>query len=132
MDRKLYRLKAKVISILFVLQLVLVSFIDLHAQNYWDDWDDVRIDEIFAKQDLPFGSLDANGTYITHIFLISELDAGSYEVEIESYDYGDLYHIKNTDTYLTFSTYMGYVGYGQEGILVINSYGGGYFYKNPD
>jgi len=40
-----------------------------------------------------------------------------------------MYEIKNTDIYLSFTTYYGYSGYSYEGILEVSAYGNSTFYK---
>lgn len=100
------------------------------AQNYWEEWDSDEINQLYERRDLPSGTLCEEGEEIDYVLIETDLEEGVYEVEITD-DEGDLYYIKGTDYYLTFRGYHGYAGYGEDGILEINSYGGGYFYEEP-
>jgi hypothetical protein len=93
--------------------------------------DEYGIDDIYQKVELEYGTLDESGQSIDFVFTKSSLKAGRYEVTIADGP-GDLYQIKGTDIYLTFTSYYGYAGYGDEGIIEINSYGSGSFYKYDD
>ncbi|MDQ1770220.1 hypothetical protein GQR60_14595 [Labilibaculum sp. A4] len=93
--------------------------------------DEYSIDDIYQKIDLDYGTLDEQGQSIDCIFTKSSLKAGRYEITISDGP-GDLYEINGTDYYLTFTSYYGYAGYGDEGIIEINAYGSGSFYKYDD
>ena len=81
------------------------------------------IDELYQKIELDYGTLDENGDEISFIFVKTVLEEGTYEIEITDGP-GDLYEIKGTNIFIEFTTYYGYAGYGEAGILKINS---GYF-----
>ena len=112
--------------------LLLMCNSEVFAQNYWDNWERESIDSFYGKQELPYGTLNANGNPMLQnvVYVPTTLEKGNYEVSIRD-EAGDIYHISGTNIYLTFSTYFGYAAYGTEGVLVVNNYGGGYFYKNP-
>ncbi len=67
--------------------------------------DSYVIDEIYEKFDLDYGTLDDQGNSIDFIFLISDLETGTYEIELTDGP-GDLYQVKGTDFYLTFNRYF--------------------------
>lgn len=93
--------------------------------------DEYSIDDIYQKINLDYGTLNEQGQSIDFVFTKSSLKAGRYEVSIADGP-GDLYEINGTSYYVTFTSYYGYAGYGDEGILEINSYGSGSFYKYDD
>ncbi|SRR5690554_6254710 len=78
------------------------------------------IDEIYEKIDLEYGTLDEDGNDIDFLFSPSSIKQGSYEIEITDGP-GDLYEIKGTNYFLKFTSYYGYAGYGDEGILIIGA-----------
>src|SRR5690606_23102714 len=89
------------------------------------------LDEVYIKQELDAGTLDQDGNEIDFIFTPHQLNAGKYEISITDGP-GDLYEIKGTDFYITFVGYYGYAGYGDEGLLIINTYGSGKFIRYED
>lgn len=99
----------------------------LYSQSYYD-WESYTINEFYSRIDLEYGTLDQNGYSIDYIYVVTSLEAGTYEIEITDAD-GDMYEIKNTDIYLSFTTYYGYSGYSYEGILEVSAYGNSTFYK---
>jgi len=102
----------------------------LKAQSY-EDWDDYDIQEFYVKKDLKPGALDEDGNEISFVFLPTEIKQGTYEVEIADYS-SDLYEIKGTGYYCKFRGYYGYAGYGEEGILIVESSTySSTFYKKP-
>ena len=68
--------------------------------------------------------LDDSGRNIDFVFIPKNeaLKSGNYKVELTDFR-NDLYQIKGTDIYIKFSGYHGYAGYGQAGILSVDSYG---------
>lgn len=79
------------------------------------------IEEIYQKVNLESGTLDENGDELDFIFVPAKLKTGKYEIEVADGP-GDLYEIKGTDYYIKFRLYYGYAGYGQEGLLIIDTY----------
>lgn len=119
----------KLLAFSMVILLLLVSAtIPSSSKGKMDEY---SIDDIYQKIDLDYGTLDEQGQSIDFIFTKASLKAGRYEITISDGP-GDLYEINGTDYYLTFSSYYGYAGYGDEGIIEINSYGSGSFYKYDD
>ena len=110
---------------------LILTFPILTWGQYYAEWESETVDQFYEKYDLPYGTLDEYGNLISFVYLETDLDKGVYEVEIED-ESGDLYHVINTDFYLKFVGYYGYAGYGDEGILVVQSSGYATFYKNPD
>lgn len=115
----------KAIHVIFFLLIFGSSAI---AQSYLE-WDDYTVDEFYEKTDVPAGTLDQEGDDIDYIFVETDLDEGTYEIEITDGP-GDLYEIKGTSYFIRFQGYYGYAGYGEEGILVVGkSYYSSTFYK---
>jgi len=100
---------------------------NFYSQSYYE-WDSYTVDEFYSRVDLDYGTLDQYGNQIDYIYVITSINAGTYEVEITEAD-GDLYEIKGVDIYLSFVSYYGYAGYGDEGILEVSQYGSATFYK---
>lgn len=101
-----------------------------YAQSL-SDLDSYRIDEVYAKKDVPYGTLDEDGDDIDHIFVRTDLDPGLYEIDLTDGE-GDLYEVKGTNIYIEFVGYFGYAGYSTECYLEVNNYGGGTVYKRED
>lgn len=112
---------------LLALILFLFFSIQINAQNYLD-WDSYNVDEIYENIDLDYGTLDKDGDDIDHIYVRVDLKKGAFEVEISD-ETGDLFYIEGTNYYLEFTSYYGYA-YQDEGVLVVNNYGGATFYKD--
>ena len=111
-------------------QLLLIIFLLISSTAFsqdFEDWEEYDIDDFYKKVDLEYGTLDEDGDEIDYVFVTTEMEKGLYEVEISD-EVGDLYLIENTDYYIEFDTYYGYASY-DEGVLEVNSYGGGTFYK---
>jgi len=89
--------------------------------------EECRIDEVYVKKTLPYGSLGEDGRAIDCIYVKGTIDNGRYDVSISD-GKGDLYNVNGTDYYITFTSFHGYAGYAEEGILDINGYNA-YFYK---
>lgn len=101
--------------------LLLFCFIPLISfSQSFTDWDDYSVEQFYKKMELDNDVLDEDGDEIDFIFIPTDLDEGVYEVEIADGP-GDLYEIKGTDYYCTFRGYYGYAGYGDEGILKVES-----------
>jgi len=113
----------------FVL-LILASY-EVIAQDNWRNWESEQISGFYVKQDIPYGALDQNGNlfYNDYLFLPKKLEEGTYEVSISDSN-GSMLQIDGTTIYLKFSLFVGFMGYGTEGVLVVNAYGGT-FYKQP-
>ena len=84
------------------------------------DYEEYTIEKFYKKVDLDYGVLDEGGDDIDFVFVPTDIDQGTYEVEIADGP-GDLYEIKGTDYYCTFRGYYDYTGYGDEGILKVES-----------
>ncbi|TDS14949.1 hypothetical protein [Sphingobacterium paludis] len=93
--------------------------------------EEYSIDQIYSKVELDSGTLNEDGEEIDFIFTEDQIKAGRYEVSITDGP-GDLYEIKGTDYFIKFIGYYGYAGHGEEGLLIINSYGTGKFTKYED
>lgn len=106
---------------LFTLLLCLFSFVS-YSQSL-DDLDSYTVDEFYKKIDLEYGTLDDDGNSIDHVFIKSQLESGTYEIELTDGP-GDLYKVKGTDIFIKFNGYFGYAGYGTECILKV---AGGYY-----
>ena len=113
----------------FVL-LILASY-EVIAQDNWRNWESEQISGFYVKQDISYGALDQNGNlfYNDYLFLPKKLEEGTYEVSISDSN-GSMLQIDGTTIYLKFSLFVGFMGYGTEGVLVVNAYGGT-FYKQP-
>lgn len=113
--------------------LILYTFLPFSivlAQSY-KDWNSYGIEEFYEKVDVKSGTLNEDGEEISFVFIPSEMKQGIYEVEITDFK-NDLYQIKGTDYYVKFRSYYGYAGYGDEGVLVVNSSAwSSKFYKKP-
>jgi len=110
-----------------ILPLLVVLGMPICSQSYYD-WDNYDVDEFYEKVDLDYGTLDPNGDQIDYIYVEKEVEAGLYEIEITDAD-DDLYEVKGTNLFIKFTTYYGYAGYGEEGILEVNPNGFATFYK---
>ena len=88
-----------------------------------DDLDSYTVDEFYEKIELEYGTLDENGNSIDFVFVKTELDAGTYEIDLTDGP-GDLYEVKGTNLFITFNGYFGYAGYSEECILKVE---GGYY-----
>ena len=85
------------------------------------DWE--NISKVYVKTECSY-CLDDSGKNIDFVFIPKNdaLKSGNYKVELTDFR-NDLYQIKGTDIYIKFSGYHGYAGYGQAGILSVDSYG---------
>lgn len=85
------------------------------------DWE--NISKVYIKTECSY-CLDDSGRNIDFVFIPKNdaLKSGNYKVELTDFR-NDLYQIKGTDIYIKFSGYHGYAGYGQAGILSVDSYG---------
>jgi len=115
-------------TFLFLMFIVLSSTI--YGQNL-TDLDSYNVDEFYKKLELDSGTLDEDGESIDYIFVKTELKEGFYEVELTD-DKGDLYEIKGTEIYVTFTSYFGYAGYGKECYMKVSSSGYAIVYKKED
>ncbi len=96
----------------------------------YTDWYSYTIDEYYKKIDLPTGSMDNYGNSISYVYVKTKApETGKYDVSISDEE-GDMYKIADTEIYLKFTSYYGYAGYGDKGILSISSYSST-FYKEP-
>lgn len=86
-----------------------------------------RIEEIYKKYDVDYGTLDQDGNEVEYLLVPVSLDNGEYRVEISD-DSGDLYEIKGTDYYIEIGGYFGYAGYGTDCLIKISGYSQ-YIYK---
>ncbi|MFC3199616.1 hypothetical protein ACFOET_18510 [Parapedobacter deserti] len=96
--------------------IVILSLLMINSSSS-EEYD---IDEIYEKIELDYGTLDEDGNDISYIFTPTSIKQGRYEIEIADGS-GDLYEIKGTNYFLKFTSYYGYAGYGDEGILIIGS-----------
>jgi hypothetical protein len=85
--------------------------------------DSYSVDEFYKKIDLDYETLSEEGGPIEFIFVKAELESGTYEIELTDGP-GDLYEVKGTNTFIKFSGYFGYAGYGTKCILKVE---GGYY-----
>lgn len=111
----------------YVLLSLLFLLTNLAYSQSYKNWDEHNVDYFYEKIDLDYGTLDEDGDEIDHIYVRTEIEAGVYEVEISD-ETGDLFLIEGTDYYVEFTGYYGYASY-DDGILEVNSYGGGTFYE---
>ena len=88
-----------------------------------DDLDSYSVDEFYKKIDLDYGTLGEDGRSINFVFVKTELEIGTYEIELTDGP-GDLYEVIGTDIYIEFRGYFGYAGYGTECIMKVE---GGYY-----
>lgn len=88
-----------------------------------DDLESYTVDEFYKKIELDYGTLDEDGQPIDFVFVKTEIESGTYEIELTDGP-GDLYEIKGTDIYIEFLGYFGYAGYGTECIMRVE---GGYY-----
>ena len=116
---------------LIIISILLTSFNNNKLKTLNKDASEYTIDEIFVKIELESGTLDEDGDEIDFIFTKGKIKQGKYEISITDGP-GDLYEIKGTNYFLEFIGHYGYAGYGDEGLLVINSYGMGKFIKYDD
>lgn len=87
----------------------------LFSQPTVEEYD---IDEIYEKVDLEYGTLNEDGDPTDCIYRPITLQEGKYGIEISDGP-GDLYEINGTDYFIKFTSYYGYAGYGEEGVLII-------------
>ncbi len=114
-------------KILFLIPITL--FFIILSGFTTQDYEEYVIEEFYKKVELPHGSLDEDGQSIECVYVKTEIETGKYEIEITDGP-RDLYNIKGSNLYITFSRYYGYAGYGDAGILVVNSgYTSSKFYK---
>lgn len=106
----------------YIILIILAPLFSLQGQSL-EDLDDYSVEKFYKKLELDYGTLDDDGEEIDFVFIETELDRGKYQIELSDGP-GDLYHIKDTDIYITFSHYFGYAGYGTECILEVT---GGYY-----
>ena len=85
-----------------------------------DGWEEHTIEGFYTKVDLKDGVLDESGNSIDFVFVPAEIKEGAYEIEITDGP-GDLYEIKGTEYFCKFTSYYGYAGYGEEGVLKVES-----------
>lgn len=64
--------------------------------------DSYTVDEFYKKIDLDRSTLDEGGQSIDFIFVTTELEAGTYEIELTDGP-GDLYEVKGKVIYITFN-----------------------------
>ena len=100
--------------------LIIASFTLLVHSAVGQDYEEYSVEKFYKKVDLDYGVLDEEGDDIDFVFIPTDIDEGTCEVEIADGP-GDLYEIKGTDYYCTFRGYYGYAGYGDEGILKVES-----------
>ena len=112
-------LKNLLISCLFALPTL--------AQSFYD-WESYTVDEFYERIYLEYGTLDQNGDPIDYIYVIKDVEPGIYEIEITDGD-GDLYEVRGTDLFIEFTTYFGYAGYSEEGVLEVNQNSYSTFYR---
>lgn len=112
------------------MKLILIPFLVLFSISiYSQEYEEYTIENFYKKIELDNGTLDEYGKPIYFIFIKTNIEEGNYEIEITDGP-GDLYEIKGTDLFIKFRGYYGYAGYGEEGILKVNSgYISSAFYK---
>ncbi|NQY30388.1 MAG: hypothetical protein HRT69_13055 [Flavobacteriaceae bacterium] len=104
----------------FIIILVLLCIGSSYSQDL-DDLDSYTVDEFYKKVELDYDTLDEDGNAIEYLYVKTELDKGSYEIDLTDGD-GDLYEVKNTNIYIKFNGYFGYAGYSTECILKVEYY----------
>ena len=99
-----------------------ISFLPFSALSVFgqDGWEEHTIEGFYTKVDLKDGVLDESGNTIDFVFVPAEIKEGTYEVEITDGP-GDLYEIKGTEYFCKFTSYYGYAGYGEQGVLKVES-----------
>ena len=102
------------------LTLALLLLASMSFGQSLEDLDSYTVDEFYEKMELEYGTLGEDGNSIDFIFVKTELDAGTYEIDLTDGP-GDLYEVKGTDIFITFSGYFGYAGYSEECILKVES-----------
>lgn len=100
----------------FLLPLILPLFVVSPNQ------DSYTVEDFYKKVELDYGTLDEEGNSIDFIYVKTEIENGTYNIELEDV-IGDLYQIKNTSIFLKLSGYFGYAGYGTECVLKVKTYG---------
>lgn len=113
----------KIINILFFIIVFQISY----SQNL-EDLDSYSVEEFYKKVELEYGSLDEYGSAKDFIFTKTELDEGTYEIELTDGP-GDLYEVIDTNIFIEFRTYFGYAGYRQKCILKVEGYYSSTVYK---
>lgn len=108
--------------IIFLFLLIVPGIIE--AQ----DFEEHEIDQFYKKVELEDGILNEEGEEIDFILTKEAMEDGKYEVEITDGP-GDLYQVKDTKYFVKFEGYYGYAGYGDKGILVVESYSGSFYEK---
>ena len=93
----------------------LFAIITSFGQNL-EDLESYSVDELYKKINLEYGTLDENGMHISFVFINTELEAGSYKIELTDGP-NDLYEVKGTDIFISFRGYFGYAGYSTEFIF---------------
>lgn len=101
--------------------LVAIISVLLSVSAFGQDLDDLRsysVEEFYKKVELDRGTLGRDGRPIDFIFVKTELDAGTYEIELANGP-GSLYEVKGTDFFIKFRGHFGYAGYGTKCILKV-------------
>ena len=108
--------------------VIALLIIPLHSLS--QTLEEYDIEGFYQKIEVESGTLDEEGDEIDFVFVESDLEGGRYEIEITDGP-GDLYEIVGTNYYIKFSSYYGYAGYSEEGILNVGSSAwSSTFYKN--
>ena len=118
-----------------LINVLLLLFIPLSAQEYrnWDSHDVIRF---YEKKEVSLGynSLDQNGDPISNqnliYFVPVNIKAGIYDIEVYEKISSKLWKIKSSNIYVYFR-YNPYLYKFDEGVLVVDNYSGGTFYKKP-
>jgi hypothetical protein len=99
-----------------------------YCQDYtsWEEHDIIRFYKIIQLED---GTIDEEGEEIESVFIPTKPKSGAYTVEVNKLS-SKIYHIKGSDVYIYFQ-YPPYLYNGDEGVVVIDGYGGGKFYEEP-
>ena len=92
----------------------------LLSQNL-DKLESYSVDEFYKKVELDYGTLGEDGRSIECIYVKTELDNGTYEIELTDGP-GDIYEVKDTNVFIEFRMYFGYAGYGTKCILKVENY----------
>ncbi len=83
---------------------------------------------VYEKMDLPDGSLDEDGDEVEFVFVPTDLDEGTYNVEIGERVHSRMYQIKGTNLYMEFR-YSPFFSMFDEGVLEWPFYGNGTFFE---
>ncbi len=105
-------------KIIAILLLVVSSF--SYGQNL-EDLESYTVEQFYKKVELEYGTLDENENPIKHIFVKTNIDVGTYEIEITD-GRSDLYEVEGTNIYIKFMGVFGIAGYAKKCIMKVSNY----------